>query len=223
MKRVLFVLIAVATMGIVSCDDYKQDPSVSDTVYVDSVVANPVFNGYDIDSVIVRDHNFINSLHGVDYVYYECQVNYKHDFDNTSDENQIVKIMNVFQIGDTCYIIYHFTDTLDIAGLIDYSNKVKTCDRYAIDTNELDYTFTLVLRDYWMEDQKINIDSIDVNLDSAYNILMNSGVTPPHSRFVVMRQPDTQQPSTNYPYYIFGGVFDCIAIDSHTGEIVDKF
>ena len=210
MKKVLFLMMSFAMLGMMSCTSCKHDPE-------------PVFNGYDVESVMATDQQVMADLCGDSVYFYECQAHYLYNLDSVGENNQIVWVRNVFQVNDTCYQFFHFTDSNEVANLVEYINTLVNPHDYTIDTNDVDYTIMLVVNDYWLEDQDMNLGSVKVSLDSAYSILMAADCVKPHSNFVVMRQPLTAPPFPIRPYYIFGSMIDCLAIDSHTGDFVDNF
>ena len=208
MKKVLFVLMSFAMLGMMSCTSCKHE--------------QPVFNGYDVESVMAADQQVMANLCGDSVYFYECQAHYMYNLDSVDGDNQVVWVRNVFQVKDTCYQFFHFADSNEIANLVDYIHNLINPYVYTIDTNEVDYTITLIVNDYWLEDQNMNMCGVEVSLDSAYAILMAADYRKPHSNFVVMRQP-LAPPFPIYPYYIFGSMIDCMGVDSHTGELVCKY
>ena len=210
MKKVLFVLMSIAMVGMMSCTSCKHE-------------TEPVFNGYDVESVMAADQQVMADLCGDSVYFYECQAHYMYNFDSAEGENQVVWIRDVFQHKDTCYEIFHFVDSNEIGNLVEYISELTKPYHYTIDTNEVDYTLTLVVEDYWLEDQPMNLNEVKYTLKDAYDILMAAEGIKPNSNFVVMRQPITEPPYPIHPYYIFGSMIDCMAIDSHTGEFVENF
>ena len=210
MKKVLFVLMSIAMVGMMSCTSCKHE-------------TEPVFNGYDVESVMAADQQVMADLCGDSVYFYECQAHYMYNFDTMVDTNQVVWIRNVFQYKDTCYEIFHFADSNEISNLVVYISELIKPYHYTIDTNEVDYTLTLVVEDYWLEDQPMNLNEVKYTLKDAYDILMAAEGIKPNSNFVVMRQPITEPPYPIHPYYIFGSMIDCMAIDSYTGEFVENF
>lgn len=208
MKKFLLMLMCAATLCVMSCASCNHE--------------KVVFNGYNIDSVIAADQETVSGMFGSEFAHYECQVNYQYCFDSVVGENLPVKVMNVFQYMDTSCCIFHFADANDIKNLVNYANGLEVYNRYTIDTNKTDYTFTLIVNDFWLEDQNLCFDSVAISFDSAYKTLMRSEIVKPHSDFVVMRQPLTQM-FPNRPYYIFGNILEYVAIDSHNGDIVKDF
>jgi hypothetical protein len=172
---------------------------------------------------MAADQQVMADLCGDSVYFYECQAHYMYNFDSAEGENQVVWIRDVFQHKDTCYEIFHFVDSNEIGNLVEYISELTKPYHYTIDTNEVDYTLTLVVEDYWLEDQPMNLDTVKYTLNDAYDILMAAECIKPHSNFVVMRQPITEPPYPIHPYYIFGSMIDCMAIDSHTGEFVENF
>jgi len=209
MKKILFALMGIAMMGMISCTSCKHE--------------EPVFNGYDVESVMAADQQVMADLCGDSVYFYECQAHYMYNLDSVDGENQVIWVRTVFQVNDTSYQFFHFADSNEISNLIDYFSTFTTPYVFNIDTNEVDYTIALMVNDYWLEDQNMNLDRVEVSLDSAYAILMSAECMKPHSNFVVMRQPITKPPYPIHPYYIFGSMIDCMAIDSHTGEFVENF
>jgi hypothetical protein len=209
MKKVLFVLMSFAMLGMMSCSSCSKE--------------KPVFNGYDVDSVMAADQKVMADLCGDSVRFYECQAHYMYNLDSVAGDNQVIWVRNVFQVKDTSYQFFHFADSNEISNLVEYFNTFTTPYVYTIDTNEVDYTISLMVNDYWLEDQNMNLGRVEVSLDSAYAILMAADCIKPHSNFVVMRQPLTAPPFPIHPYYIFGSMIDCMAIDSHTGDFVDNF
>ena len=210
MKKVFYFLMSVAMLGMMSCTSCNHEKE-------------PVFNGYDVESVMAADQQVMADLCGDSVYFYECQAHYMYNFDSAEGENQVVWIRDVFQHKDTCYEIFHFVDSNEIGNLVGYISELTKPYHYTIDTNEVDYTLTLVVEDYWLEDQPMNLDTVKYTLNDAYDILMAAECTKPHSNFVVMRQPITEPPYPIHPYYIFGSMIDCMAIDSYTGEFVENF
>ena len=210
MKKVFYFLMSVAMLGMVSCTSCKHEKE-------------PVFNGYDVESVMAADQQVMADICGDSVYFYECQAHYMYNFDSAEGENQVVWIRDVFQHKDTCYEIFHFVDSNEIGNLVGYISELTKPYHYTIDTNEVDYTLTLIVEDYWLEDQPMNFNEVKYTLKDAYNILMVAECTKPHSNFVVMRQPITEPPYPIHPYYIFGSMIDCMAIDSYTGEFVENF
>lgn len=210
MKKVFYFLMSIAMLGMVSCASCKHEKE-------------PVFNGYDVESVMAADQQVMADLCGDSVYFYECQAHYMYNFDTMVDTNQVVWIRDVFQHKHTCYEIFHFADSNEIGNLVEYISELIKPYQYTIDTNEVDYTLTLVVEDYWLEDQPMNFNEVKYTLKDAYNILMAAECVKPHSNFVVMRQPITEPPYPIHPYYIFGSMIDCMAIDSHTGEFVENF
>lgn len=208
MKKILILFMGVAMMGMMSCNSCGHKKAV--------------FNGYDANTVMAADKAVAVSMYGDSVRHYECQVNYSNTFDSVDGDNMIVKVMNVFQYSDTSLMIYHFADTSEIGKLVEYANSIESYHTYTIDTNKTDYTFTLIVNDIWLEDQNMGIDSINFTLADAYDIYMNSDYVKPHSNFVVIRQP-LFPPFPTAPYYIFGNMYECAAIDSKTGEFVENF
>lgn len=209
MKKVFYFLMSFAMLGMVSCTSCKHE--------------EPVFNGYDVESVMTADQQVMADLCDDSVYFYECQAHYMYNLDSVDGENQVIWVRNVFQHKDTCYQFFHVVDSAEVDNLVAYFNTMVNPYFYTIDTNELDYTLTLVINDYWLEDQDMNLAGVEVSLDSAYAILMAADCIKPHSNFVVMRQPLTAPPFPFHPYYIFGSMLDCLAIDSHTGEFVENF
>ncbi len=209
MKKVLFLMMGFAMLGMMSCTSCKHE--------------QPVFNGYDVESVMAADQQVMADLCSDSVYFYECQAHYLYNLDSVGENNQVVWVRDIFQMKDTCYQIFHFADSAEIGNLITYFNSLRIPYEYTIDTNEVDYTATFVVNDYWLEDQNMNMRGVEVSLDSAYAILMAADCIKPHSNFVVMRQPLTAPPFPIHPYYIFGSMIDCMAIDSHTGDFVDNF
>lgn len=210
MKKVFYFLMSVAMLGMMSCTSCNHEKE-------------PVFNGYDVESVMAADQQVMADLCGDSVYFYECQAHYMYNFDSAEGENQVVWIRDVFQHKDTCYEIFHFVDSNEIGNLVEYISELTKPYHYTIDTNEVDYTLTLVVEDYWLEDQPMNLDTVKYTLNDAYDILMAAECIKPHSNFVVMRQPITEPPYPIHPYYIFGSMIDCMAIDSYTGEFVENF
>lgn len=210
MKKVFYFFMSIAMLGMVSCASCKHEKE-------------PVFNGYDVESVMAADQQVMADLCGDSVYFYECQAHYMYNFDTMVDTNQVVWIRDVFQHKHTCYEIFHFADSNEIGNLVEYISELIKPYQYTIDTNEVDYTLTLVVEDYWLEDQPMNFNEVKYTLKDAYNILMAAECVKPHSNFVVMRQPITEPPYPIHPYYIFGSMIDCMAIDSHTGEFVENF
>ena len=209
MKKILFALMSFAMLGMVSCTSCKHE--------------EPVFNGYDVESVMAADQQVMADLCGDSVYFYECQAHYMYNLDSVEGENQVIWVRNVFQHKDTCYEFFHFADTAEIGNLVEYISELINPYHYTIDTNEVDYTLTLVVEDYWLEDQPMNLNAVKYTLKDAYDILMAAECIKPHSNFVVMRQPITKPPYPIHPYYIFGSMIDCMAINSHTGEFVENF
>lgn len=207
MKKVFYFLMSVVMLAFASCTSCKHDP------------VEPVFNGYDFEQVTADDYQAMVAKFGEDVRFYEVQVWYNKNLD-VVDSNYIAEIRSVYQYVDTSVSIFHFADTTEIANLIEYSGKVGGW--YTIDTNDVDYTFTLYVNDFWVEDQAMSLDSVKVTLDSALNIVRSLEQPIPQSNFVVMRQP-LFPPFPTHPYYIFGTMIDCIGIDAMTGEVVTEF
>lgn len=210
MKKVFYFLIGFAMLGMVSCTSCKQEKE-------------PVFNGYDVESVMAADQQVMADLCGDSVYFYECQAHYMYNLDSVDGENQVIWIRTVFQVKDTSYQFFHFADSNEISNLIDYFSTFTNPYVFNIDTNEVDYTIALMVNDFWMEDQPMNLDTVKYTLKDAYNILMAAECIKPISNFVVMRQPITEPPYPIHPYYIFGSMIDCMAIDSYTGEFVENF
>lgn len=208
MKKVFYFLMSVAMLGMMSCTSCKHDEK-------------PVFNGYDFEKVMAEDQEAMVAKYGDSVVFYEAQAWYKDVF-TVVDSNYIVKMRNVFQYQDTSVTIFHFADSAEIAGLIEYADSIFTWHEYKIDTNEVDYTFTLIVNDYWVEDQVMNLANVNVTLDSALTIIRGVDQEIPNSVFVVMRQP-LFPPFPTAPYYIFGDNGNYIGISSETGEVVTEF
>lgn len=209
MKKVFYFLMSVAMLGMMSCTSCKHDP------------VEPVFNGYDFEQVTANDCQAMVAKYGEEVRFYEAQVWYNQNLD-VVDSNYIAKMENVFQYYDTSILIFHFADSAEIEGLIEFAGKLTTWNEYSIDTNDIDYTFTLFVNDFWVEDQAMSLDSIKVTLDSALYIVRSLEQPTPQSNFVVMRQP-LFPPFPTHPYYIFGEIKDCIGIDSETGDVVTEF
>lgn len=209
MKKVFYFLMCVAMLGMMSCTSCKHE--------------EPVFNGYDVESVMAADQQVMAELYGDSVYFYECQAHYMYNLDSVDGENQVIWVRNVFQHKDTCYEFFHFADSNEIENLVEYIGTLTNPYHYTIDTNEVDYTITLVVEDYWLEDQPMNLNEVKYTLKDAYNILMEADCIKPHSNFVVMRQPLMEPPCPTNPYYIFGSMIDCLGIDSRTGEFVENF
>lgn len=210
MKKVFYFLIGFAMLGMVSCTSCKHEKE-------------PVFNGYDVESVMAADQQVMADLCGDSVYFYECQAHYMYDLDSVEGENQVIWVRTVFQVKDTSYQFFHFADSNEISNLIDYFSTFTNPYVFTIDTNEADYTIALMVNDYWLEDQPMNLNVVKYTLKDAYDILMAADCIKPHSNFVVMRQPITAPPFPMHPYYIFGNMIDCLGIDSHTGDFVDNF
>ena len=209
MRKVFYFLMGVAMLGMMSCTSCKHE--------------EPVFNGYDVESVMAADQEVMAELCSDSVYFYECQAHYMYNLDSVDGENQVIWVRNVFQHKHTCYEFFHFADSNEIEKLVEYIETLTNPYHYTIDTNEVDYTIALVVEDYWLEDQPMNLNDVNYTLKDAYNILMEADCIKPHSNLVVMRQPLMEPPCPVNPYYIFGTMIDCLAIDSHTGEFVENF
>ena len=208
MKKVFYFLLGFAMLGMVSCTSCKHE--------------EPVFNGYDVESVMAADQQVMADLCGDSVRFYECQAHYKYNLDSVDGENQVIWVRTVFQVKDTSYQFFHFADSNEISNLIDYFSTFTNPYVFSIDTNEVDYTIALMVNDIWMEDQNMCLDSINISVNDAYDIYMSSNRVKPHSNFMIVRQP-LFPPFPTAPYYIFGDVFESVAIDSKTGEFVENF
>ena len=208
MKKVFYFLIGFAMLGMASCTSCKHE--------------EPVFNGYDVESVMAADQQVMADLCSDSVRFYECQAHYMYNFDSVDGENQVIWVRTVFQVKDTSYQFFHFADSNEISNLIDYFSTFTTPYVFKIDTNEVDYTIALMVNDFWMEDQNLCLDSINISVNDAYGIYMSSNRVKPHSNFMIVRQP-LFPPFPTAPYYVFGDVFESAAIDSKTGEFVENF
>lgn len=208
MKKVLFVLMSFAMLGMVSCNSCKHEKE-------------PVFNGYNFESIAAEDYVNVVNAYDTTIRFYESAAWYKDTID-VVDGNYLVKIQNVFQYKDTNIKVIHFVDTAEIAKLIAYCDKMERWHEYKIDTNDVDYTFTIRVNDFWIEDQTMCLDSMNFTLDDALTIVRSLGTKMPASNFVVMRQP-LFPPFPDHPYYIFGDVTNCVGVDSKTGKFVENF
>ena len=207
MKRFLYILLAVCLGLSVSC----------------SFNGNLLKNGYDFETVTNCDRNTVCEQYGMAVKYYEAQAYYKYNLDLWLENNPIIKIVDVFQNGDTVIMIHHFIDSGEICGLVRYADKLSAWHVYTIDTNQYDYTFTLLVNSVWTEDLDMNMAMVAVSLDSALVNLSKTYRSTPESNFMVMRQPVTTPPYPSNPYYMFGVDAECVAIDSYSGNVVEAF
>lgn len=208
MKKVFYLLMGVSMLSMMSCNSCNKDPE-------------PVFTGYDFEAVIASDHKNMVEQYGDSVAFYEAQAWYKHEM-YVVDSNYIVMIRNVFQYKDTSISVFHVMDSTKLDELIEYAGRIKSWSVYTIDTNKFDYTLTLIVNDFWMEDQAMNLNNVNVTLDSALTIVRGLEHEATNSVFVVMRQPLCPPFPTN-PYYIFGNKGQYAEIDSKTGEVVNEY
>lgn len=209
MKKVFCILsgIVIIAMTLCSCGYYE----------------NPLANGYDFETVSNGDREMVFAKYGMAVKHYEAQAYYKYNLDLWLEHNPIIKIVDVFQNGDTVIMVHHFMNSGEIGGLVRYAEKLPTWHTYTIDTNQYDYTFILLVKDHWLEDLDMNMGMVVVSLDSAMVNLSKTYRTTPESNFMAMRQPVTTPPYPSAPYYMFGTYGDGIAIDSYSGNVVEAF
>ena len=212
MKKILTILAVLFTVALVSCEPKTVPPTIEDN-----------FDYYNTDSVIGSDLAIMHNIYGDSVAFFETQFFYKYNFNtNCPDSNGVVKLVNVFQYKEFTTQLYHFIDSAEINGLVEYANKIPVPHTYSIDTNSNDYLFILTVKSPWVEDVVMCMDSVNISLDGAYRIMCSLEQVLPESNFAVMRQP-LMNPQPTHPYYIFGIVGNYIIIDSKTGKVLNEF
>jgi len=131
--------------------------------------------GYDYNTVIAADYNYVDSLYD-ETVFYEVQVKFDTMLDMT-DTPYIEYIMSVFQYKDTVILITHKPGEYDKEPVIELIN------------------------DYWLEDAECT-PLVPVRLDSALTILRTTGPIPA-TQYVTFRRP-LAPPFPEGGQYIFG-------------------
>ena len=180
-----------------------------------------VFTGYNFEEVLQNDYQIMQDLYQDSFIFYESMISYQYNLDTCVECNPITKIINVFQKDEYVYMVYHFTDTnvfREINDLCQWLMTDYTCD---IDTNENDYLANLEIHDLWLGDIRIDIDSIGITLDSAYQVLLTVNQKTPASNLATLRQPLITPPFMTHPVYIFGNTTDNIIIDCRSGKVVE--
>lgn len=177
---------------------------------------------YNFENVLQTDYQNMVDLYQQDsFLFYESMITYKFNLDTCIECNPITKIVNVFQKDGCIHMYYHFTDTNVFKEIQDMCDMMLCDYTCKIDINKSDYQATLKINDLWLGDIKINIDSINIPLDSAYNILLTVNKKTPNSNMVTLRQPITAPPFMTHPIYIFGNMMDNVIIDGMSGKVVE--
>ena len=198
MKKIIFVIAAIAALALTACHgcgQQKAEPEVNDSTDVATQRGK-----LDVDHVIATDRqSMFAQLGSGDYRWYETQITFT-DFLDSENPGEVEKIVDVFQVIDqhgesadvTVWYITHTPDTTTI-----------TSDA-----------------GFWLEDMPLNNEAIVVNFAEAYERVMAVNFPKPHSRHCVLRKE--VGPKDANPQYIFGNIKAQLYVDAVTGDVTDK-
>ena len=196
MKKFLEIIIAFMCVicicvSLDSCSSCSHDVKpATDTTAVDTAAV-------DFNKVLVSDYDIVVATQKdptVNVYYFESQIELNKTVADTSAEKPVVmKYTNVFQAGDTVWQFTHYA--------------ALKCDTVVKNIGP------------WLEDVKIDINSITVSLDSALTKLSEANIVKPASNKVVLRNPlgPTVKPNA---MYIFGQQnTGFVSVDVKTAEV----
>ncbi len=188
---VVLAAILVFLTAFITSKYVKSGETEEATVQVEDLT-QPAANvqTYDLEKVLTLDAEYMAMNYGDDYVFY-CSNIVMNNYIDADGDIQPVVITNVYQVGDVCVQINH-----DINGNTKY----------------------LIVHDYWMQCQAINIP-VAMNFNKAIDAFRKSNIVKPHTNVLVLRHP--LNPKIKNPWYIAGtNKTGYIRVDVETGEVL---
>ncbi|MBP3732520.1 MAG: hypothetical protein J6I84_04665 [Bacilli bacterium] len=128
------------------------------------------------------------------YFWYESQIELKDMMSDSLSTDTIISIRNIFQ--DTIPKVYIYIHT------------------FGVDSVRLS-----VRDDFVVGDSDMSSDSIKVTFDKAFQLMKNSGLYIPNSRYCTLRKEVGSKEAN--PQYIFGNDKVQIYVDAVTGNVSD--
>ena len=196
MKKVLFILLmAILVAGITSCDGNKKQQSNTTTEQVaDSSLV--------VEDLISMDREAMTLEFTKNYKWYEtCIVNQDNFDSNNASTPVVVEVTNIFQ----CPL----------------NNHVASAEMQVVEyTHTKDTTTMKVNKGFWLGDQPMNNEKINLTYTDAYAKMMATNLPKPHSKQCVLRKE--LGPKKCNPQYIFGNKQAQIYVDAITGNVTDK-
>jgi len=183
MKKIFnFFAIVLMVFAFASCNGCK---SGQDVIPQDQDV---IVAGYDYDSVVVGDYDYIASQYKR-FLFYEVDVVFDTLLNAGTDVN-IVSIGTVFQVGDTCVMIFHNPGKCG-----EKPEIIKECD-------------------HWMECSDMTARN-PIMYDSCMALAKPYMCNMPTRKLTFRKR--VGPPFPKHGEYIFGNGY--LFIESHTGEI----
>jgi len=198
MKKIIFVIAAIATLALTACSgcgSKKAESEVNDSAKVATKAGK-----LDVDHVIALDRQSMFAKVGSgDYRWYEAQITFKNYLDEEGSD-EIEKIVDVFQVIDqhgasADVTVWFFTHTTEGTEITSDSG-------------------------FWLEDMPLNDEAIKIGFTKAYERVMATNYPKPHSRHCVLRKE--VGPKEANPQYIFGNIKAQLYVDAVTGDVTDK-
>lgn len=184
---------AAILMSAASCTKCakKDDVKCDDSVKVEMVVENVVSTD--------KESMFVN--YKDDYRWFETCVVLNDYLDGENCDGSPETIKNIFQ-----YVSDRGNDSYDV--------------RVVMFTHMQDTTFNEVVEGFWVEDYPLTENDVKLTYKEAYEKLMATNITKPHSRQCVLRKQIG--PKDANAQYIFGNIRSQVYVDAITGEVSDK-
>ena len=194
MKKKIFALIARLCMcvGFTSCDPKNKKSADVDVTKVEVAELVPEY-------LIATDKQEMFVNHGGDYRWFECCMKLNNFLDEEND-GSLEEVVNVFQVA------IDYGKTFDV--------KVYKFQHFADGSYANDS-----IDGFWVEDQPMNDEAIKITYKEAYDKLMATNMSKPHSQYVTLRKQ--VGPLDANPQYIFGNLRECVFVDAVTGDVRD--
>ena len=146
----------------------------------------------DVENAISADREYMFLNYGEGYFWYETQIT----LDEYLDElccGSVASVTNVFQVSSS-------SDPVVI-----------------IFTHDLNGSTSKSIHSFWIEDYKLNNETIKLTSFEAFERLMQANCPKPHSKNCVLREEIG--PYACNPQYIFGNINSTVYVDAVTGEV----
>ncbi len=154
--------------------------------------------GLVVENTISADREYMYLHAGEDYTWYETQVTLKNYMDEDSTSAEIEKIVSVFQVIE----------------------QIDSCsfDTYVYTFNHKNgKTEVVSVKDFWIENEALNDQEINLTFKEAYDRLIESNCPKPHSRQCALRRQVGSIDAN--PQYIFGNTHEQVYVDAVDGTV----
>lgn len=186
-----FIFAIMALLCMVACNPKKSETvPVQDETPVELIVGNTISTD--------RQYMFMN--YGGDYRWYETCITLDDYLDSENCNGSIESISNVFQVVKG--------DSTSFDPYVIMSSYTRTSSN------------TEVISGFWVGDEPMNEEEINLTFKDAYEFLMEANCPKPHSRHCVLRKELGPKIGVA-PQYIFGNQQYQVYVDAFDGTVTD--